>query len=125
MLTGLASALSGVIAAAIILMGARYLIDPQPAADGFAITGLCADTTPGHAWLAVKAIRDIAIGIVIAILLVNGATRLLGRLMLAVAVIPVGDGTIVVRSGGKPTTAYGVHWTTAALMLTVGVLLIA
>jgi hypothetical protein len=124
LLTDLGSVLSGVIAAAVILMGARYLIDPQPAADGFGIPGQLGDTAPGHAWLAVKAIRDIAIGIVIAILLINGASRLLGWLMLAVALVPIGDGTIVLRSGGKRTIAYGVHWATAALMLTIGALLI-
>lgn len=118
------SALSGVIAAAVILMGARYLFDPQPAADGFGIPRGSGETAPGPAWLAVKATRDIAIGIVIAILLVNGATRLLGWLMLAVALIPIADGTIVLRSGGKRAIAYGVHWTTAALMLVVSALLI-
>jgi len=45
--------------------------------------------------------------------------------MLAVAMIPIADGTIVLRSGGSRNIAYGVHWTTAALMLTVGALLIA
>ena len=124
MLTDVGSALSGVIAAATILMGARYLIDPQPAADGFGIPGRFGDTVAGPAWLAVKATRDIAIGIVIAILLINGAPRLLGWLMLVVALIPIADGTIVLRSGGNPTIAYGVHWATATLMLTVGALLI-
>jgi hypothetical protein len=101
MLTDLGSALSGVIAAAIILTGARYLFDPQPAAEGFGIPGQLGETAQGPAWLAVKAIRDIAIGIVITILLVNGSARLLGWLMLAVACVPIGDGTIVLRSGGR------------------------
>lgn len=124
MLTDLGSALSGVIAAASILMGARYLIDPQPAAAGFGIPGQFGDTAPGPAWLAVKAARDITIGIVIAILLINDAPRLLGWLMLAVALIPIGDGAIVLRSGGKKNIAYGIHWTTAAVMLTISALLI-
>lgn len=124
MLTNLGSVLSGVIAAAVILMGARYLFDPQPAADGFGIPTTSGEAAPGPAWLAVKATRDIAVGFVIAILLVNGAPRLLGWLMLAIALIPISDGTIVLRSGGKRTIAYGVHWSTAALMLAVGALLI-
>jgi hypothetical protein len=45
--------------------------------------------------------------------------------MLALALIPIADGTIVLRSGGPRKIAYGVHWTTAAVMLTVGALLIA
>jgi Domain of unknown function (DUF4267) len=119
------SALSGVIAAAIALMGARYLLDPRPAAAGFGIPGEIGAGAQGSAWLAVKATRDIALAIVIAILLINGAPRLLGWLMVAIAVIPVADGTIVLRSGGPRATAYGVHWATAAVMLIVAALLLA
>jgi hypothetical protein len=124
MLTDFGSALSGFIAIATILMGARYLVAPRPAAAGFGIPGEFGETTHGPAWLAVKATRDIAIGIVIVILLLNGAPRLLGWLMLAVAVIPIADGTIVLRSGGPQAIAYGVHWTTAALMIVVGAFLV-
>ena len=62
---------------------------------------------------------------VIAILLINGAPRLLGTLMLAIALIPIADGTIVLRSGGPKAIALGVHWATAALMLIVAALLTA
>jgi hypothetical protein len=47
--------------------------------------------------------------------------------MLAVAAIPIGDGVIVlrsVRSGGPKAIAYGIHWTTAAVMLVIAALLI-
>ena len=93
MLTTVGSALSGVIAVAITLMGARYLLDPRPAAAGFGIPGELGDTVQGSAWLAVKATRDIAMAIVIAILLINGAPRLLGSLMLTIALIPIADGS--------------------------------
>ncbi len=45
--------------------------------------------------------------------------------MLVAATVPVADGTIVLRSGGSKATALGVHWATAAIMLTVAALLIA
>ena len=45
--------------------------------------------------------------------------------MLAIALIPIADGAIVLRSGGPRTLAYGVHWATAALMLIDAALLIA
>lgn len=125
MLTTIGSSLSGVIAVAITLMGARYLLDPRLAAAGFGIPGELGDTVQGSAWLAVKATRDITVAIVIAILLVNGAPRLLGSLMLAIALIPIADGTIVLRSGGPRAIALGVHWATAALMLIIAALLIA
>lgn len=124
MLTTIGFAFSGVIAVAITLMGARYLLDPRPAAAGFGIPGEIGETAQGSAWLAVKATRDIAVAIVITILLVNGAPRLLGSLMLAVALIPIADGTIVLRNGGPKAVAFGVHWATATLMLIVAALLI-
>ncbi len=125
MLTDLGSALSGLIAAAITLMGARYVIDPEPAAAGFGIPGELGRAADGPAWLAVKASRDIVIAILIAILLINGAPRLLGWLMLAVALIPIADGTIVLRSGGPKAVACGIHWITAAIMLvSAGLLLV-
>lgn len=125
MLTTVGFALSGVIALATTLMGARYLLDPRPAAAGFGIPGELGDTTQVSAWLAVKASRDIAIAIIIAILLINGAPRLLGSLLLAIALIPTADGTIVLRSGGPKAIAFAVHWATAAVMLAVAALLIA
>jgi hypothetical protein len=124
MVTDIGSALSGLIAFATVLMGARYLVSPRPAAAGFGIPGDFAETGPGPAWLAVKATRDIAIGIIIAILLISGHPRLLAWLMLAVASIPLADGAIVLRSGGPKAVAYGVHWATAAVMVVGSVLLI-
>ena len=124
MLSDLGSILAGLIALATILMGSRYLLDPTPAAAGFGIPGARRDAASDRAWLAVKGARDIAIGIAIAALLSSGAHRQLGYLMLATATIPIADGTIVLRAGGGKAIAYGVHWTTAAVMLTTAALLI-
>ena len=125
MLSEIGTALAGLIAVATVLMGTRYLLDPEPAAAGFGIPGRFGESANGPAWLAVKASRDLAIAIVIAILLVVGAHRNLGYPMLAIALIPIADGAIVLRSGGPKALAYGVHWTTAALMLIDAALLIA
>jgi hypothetical protein len=124
MLSDLGSGLAGLLALAIILMGVRYLLDPGPAAAGFGIPGARGEAAADRAWLAVKAARDIAMGIAIAALLVNGAHRQLGYLMLAISAVPIADGTIVLRAGGPNAIAYGVHWTTAALILTAAALLI-
>ena len=124
MLSEIGSALAGLLALATILMGLRYLRDPSPAAAGFGIPG-ARGVAADRAWLAVKAARDIAIGIAFAALLADGAHRQLGYLMLAAATVPIADGTIVLRSGGPRATAFGVHWSTAALMLVVAALLIA
>jgi Domain of unknown function (DUF4267) len=125
LLNDIGSVLAGLLALAIILMGLRYLLDPTPAAAGFGIPGARATTVPDRAWLAVKAARDIAIGIAFAALLIDGTNRQLGYLVLTAATVPIADGTIVLRSGGPKAAAFGVHWATAAVMLTVAALLIA
>jgi hypothetical protein len=125
MLSQIGSALAGLLALATILMGLRYLLDPSPAATGFGIPGDHGTPVPDRAWLAVKAARDIAIGIAFAALLIDGAHRQLGYLMLAATTVPIADGTIVLRSGGPKATAFGVHWATAAVMLIVASFLIA
>lgn len=123
MLSELGTALAGLLALAIILMGSRYLVDPNPAAAGFGIPGALGEASQGAAWLAVKAVRDIAIGIAIAALVIDGAHRQLAYLMIATSLIPIADGTIVLRAGGPKAIACGIHWTTAALMLTAAALL--
>jgi hypothetical protein len=125
MLSDIGSALAGLLALATILMGLRYLLDPSPAAAGFGIPGVRGTAVPDRAWLAVKAARDIAIGIAFAVLLIDGAHRQLGYLMLAATTVPIADGTIVLRAGGPKATAFGIHWGTAAVMLSVAALLIA
>jgi len=125
MLSQIGSVLAGLLALAIILMGLRYLLDPAPAAAGFGIPGARGTAVPDRAWLAVKAARDIAIGIAFAALLIDGAHRQFGYVILAAATVPIADGTIVLRSGGPRATAFGVRWATAAVMLTVAALLIA
>ena len=125
MLNNVGSALAALVALAILLMGSRYLLDPTPAAAGFGIPSARGEAAPDRAWLAVKAARDIAIGLAIAALLINGAHRQLGYLMFATSTIPIADGTIVLRAGGPKAIAYGIHWTTAAFMLITAVLLVA
>jgi Domain of unknown function (DUF4267) len=124
MINDLGSALAGLLAVAIVLMGSRYLLDPQPAAAGFGIPGELGDAVRGPAWLAVKGSRDVAIGLAIAVLLIAGAHRPLGYLMLAAALVPVADGAIVLRAGGPRAIAFGVHWATAAVMIAGATLLI-
>jgi hypothetical protein len=125
MVSDIGAVLAGLLAIATILMGLRYLLDPSPAAAGFGIPGARGTAVADRAWLAVKAARDIAIGIALAALLIDGAHRQLGYLMLAFATVPIADGTIVLRSGGPRTTAFAVHWATAAVMLIVTAFLIA
>jgi Domain of unknown function (DUF4267) len=114
--------LSGIIALAIIVIGARFLLAPYVAAAGFGVA-----VTPHKGWdayLSVKGIRDIVYGPLAAILIINHSAHPLGWFMLAAAIIPLTDGAIVLRHGGSRATAFGVHGATAVVMLiTSGLLL--
>ncbi|WP_055691809.1 DUF4267 domain-containing protein [Streptomyces prasinus] len=123
MLTDVATVLAGLIGAGIIFMGARAFWAPQ-AAVGFGIPDTPTEDRSFRAWLAVKAVRDMASGLFIFVLLVGGSSHLLGWFMLAATVIPVGDALIVLRSNGPKAAAYGIHGATAAVMLVISVLLL-
>jgi uncharacterized protein DUF4267 len=122
MLTIIGSVIAGLIAAGIIILGARYVWTPQ-AAVAFGIPRAPVTDQAFRSWVRVKGVRDIASGVFIAILLGYGSAHLLGWFMLAAAFIPVGDATIVLRSGGPRYATYGIHAATAAVML-VGALLL-
>jgi hypothetical protein len=125
MLTTTAHVLAGLIGAGIAFIGLRGLLAPDSAA-GFGIPDTPTGAASFRAWLAVKAVRDIASGVFVFILIANGSDRLLSWFMLAAALIPLGDAVIVLRSGGPKWAAYGVHGATAAVMAAISaVLLIA
>ncbi|UMB69477.1 DUF4267 domain-containing protein [Mycobacterium paraterrae] len=116
--------LAGLLAAAIIFIGARFLVAPRVAAAGY---GVLPDIDqPGvRAYLNVKGIRDITTGIVVIVVMTARTPQLVGWVMLAATIIPIVDATIVLRSGGPKSTAYGVHGGTAVVMLVTTALLLA
>ncbi|HYZ69341.1 MAG TPA: DUF4267 domain-containing protein [Mycobacterium sp.] len=117
--------LAGLLAAAIIFVGARFLVAPRVAAAGYGVLPDLDQPSAG-AYLSVKGIRDIATGLFVIILMTAGATHLVGWVMLAATIIPVVDGAIVLRNGGSKSIAWGVHGGTAVVMLiTVALLLIS
>ncbi|WP_081845116.1 DUF4267 domain-containing protein [Mycolicibacterium aromaticivorans] len=123
MITTIGYTLSGLIAAGIIVIGARFVLAPRVAAAGY---GVPADPDQGAvgAYLSVKGVRDIASGLVVIVLLVAGATHLLGWMLVAATVIPVADAVIVHRSGGPKSISLGIHGATAAVMLVTAALLL-
>ncbi|MEO3799300.1 DUF4267 domain-containing protein [Nonomuraea sp. B1E8] len=123
MLTNVATVLAGLVGVGVIVMGVRALWAPQGAA-GFGIPDTPTEDRTFRAWLAVKAVRDMASGLFILILLAGGSSHLLGWVMLAATVIPVGDALIVLHNNGPKAAAYGVHGATAAVMLVISVLLL-
>jgi hypothetical protein len=115
--------LAGLIAAAIIFIGARFLVAPRIAAAGYGVQPDLSQPAVG-AYLSVKGIRDIASGLFVAILLVAGATHLAGWVILAATIIPIADAIIVLTHGGPKSIAFGVHGVTAAVMLVTAALLL-
>ena len=125
MLTRIGYGLSGLLGAVIIVIDARFLAAPQAAAAAYGIT-----TEQGGAasdpYLAAKGVRDIAAsGIVMFVLLAAGEPHILGRYVAAAGSIPIGDAIIVLRGNGPKAIAYGVHGTTAAVMLATAALLLS
>jgi hypothetical protein len=115
--------LAALLAAAIVFIGARFLVAPGIAAVGYGVP-----TDPNRsevrAYLSVKGVRDIATGLFVAILLVDNATHLAGWVMLAATLIPIADAAIVLRHGGAKPIAYGVHGGTAVVLLLTAALLL-
>ncbi|MGA5464899.1 DUF4267 domain-containing protein [Mycobacterium sp. NPDC050041] len=122
-LTTVAYVLAGLIAAAIIVIGARFLVAPRAAAAGYGVQPDLDQRSTG-AYLSVKGIRDIASGLFVVILMVAGVTHLLGWIILAATIIPIADAAIVLANGGPKSIAWGVHGLTAAVMVTTSALLL-
>ena len=117
-------ALSGLIAVAIVFIGARFLWDPAAASGAFGIANSPSRSTGFTAWLAVKGARDIVSGLFVFLLMANGSPRLLGEFWLVASLIPFGDAAIVLRSGGSRTAAFGIHGLTALAIIVAGAILI-
>ena len=115
--------LAGLIATAIVFIGARFIVAPRVAAAGYGVQPDLGQPS-ASAYLSVKGVRDIASGLFIFILMVAGATHLLGWAILAATIIPLADATIVLGNGGPKSIALGVHGLTAVVMLMTSALLL-
>ena len=106
----------------IAFIGVRFLIVPGPAAAGYGVPAK-ADGDP--AYLAVKGVRDLSLGIIGLALLAFAGARAEAWFMLGAALIPLGDMLIVLRHGGTKAVAFGIHFATAVVVLLAAALLFA
>jgi hypothetical protein len=106
----------------ILFIGARFLLQPRPAAAGYGVPG---KPDGDAAYLAVKGLRDLTFGVVGLALLIFAGARAEAWFMLAVAIVPFGDTLIVLRHGGTRAVAYGIHFATAVVVLISAALLFA
>ena len=115
--------LAVLIAVGIIVIGWFYLLSPERILGSFGLKPPASDAAT-RAWLRPKGIRDIASGLVVLTMMLAADTRLVGIALLVEAIIPFGDMSIILVSGGRKTTAFSVHGLTCAVMVVSGLLLI-
>lgn len=115
--------LAALMAAAIIVIGWLYVASPTRILGGFGLKPPAPDADT-HAWLRLKGIRDIASGLLVLTLMLTAERRLVGIAVLIFAIIPFGDMSVVLASGGSKSQALSIHGVTCAVMLAVGLVLI-
>jgi hypothetical protein len=115
--------LAVLIAAGIIVIGCFYLASPQRVSGSFGLKPPAPDADT-RAWLRLKGIRDVASGLVVLTTMLTTDSRLVGIALLVFAIVPFGDMSIILGSGGRKAAAFSVHGFTCAVMLVVGLLLI-
>ena len=115
--------LAVLIALGIIVIGCFYLASPERISGTFGLKPPASDADT-LAWLRPKGIRDVASGFVVLTMMVTADRRLVGVTLLVYAIIPLGDMSIVLGSGGSKLRAFSIHGVTCAVMLVVGLLLI-
>ena len=115
--------LAVLVSVGIVVIGCFYVISPQRILGGFGLK----PPAPGpdtRAWLRLKGIRDVASGFAVLTLMLTTDSRTVGIVLLVFAIIPFGDMSNILVSGGRKVTALSVHGVTCTVMLFAGLLLI-
>jgi hypothetical protein len=115
--------LAALLALGIIVIGCFYLVSPERISGTFGLKPPASDPDT-RSWLRLKGIRDVAAGLVLLAMMLAAERRLVGITVLVEAIIPLGDMSIILGSGGSKSRAFSVHGVTCAVMLVVGLLLI-
>jgi Domain of unknown function (DUF4267) len=115
--------LAALVAVGIIVIGCFYLVSPQRVSGTFGLKPPASDADT-RAWLRLKGNRDVVAGLVVLTMMLAADRRLVGMALLVEAIIPFGDMSIILGSGGSKSRALSIHGVTCALMLVVGLLLI-
>jgi hypothetical protein len=123
MYNAIALTLAVLVSVGIIVIGCLYLVSPERILGGFGLKPPAADADT-RAWLRLKGIRDIASGLAVLTLMLTTNNRTVGIVFLVFALIPFGDMSNILVSGGRKVTAFSVHGVTCAVMLFAGLVLI-
>jgi hypothetical protein len=115
--------LAALISVGIIVIGCFYLLSPERILGSFGLKPPATDADT-RAWLRLKGIRDVASGLVVLTMMLTTDSRTVGIVLLVLAIIPFGDMSNILGSGGRKATAFSVHGVTCAVMLVAGLFLI-
>jgi hypothetical protein len=115
--------LAALMAVAIIVIGCFYLISPERMTGSFGLKPPASDADT-RSWLRLKGIRDVASGLVVLTMMLTADGRSVGTALIVLAIVPLGDMSIVLGSGGSKSKAFSIHGVTCAVMVVVGLLLI-
>ena len=121
MVSAILLSLAALIAVGVIVIGCFYLVSPGRITGSFGLKPPASDADT-RAWLRLKGIRDVASGLVVLTMMLTADRRSLGIALLAFSIIPFGDMSIVLGSGGSKSRAFSIHGVTCAVMLVVGLL---
>ncbi len=119
MLTFTAYGLAIVLDLFVVFIGARFLLQPEPAATGYGVPA------KPSAYLTVKGSRDLGYGLLGLALIAFAGAHAAAWCMLVAALLPLGDTLIVLRNGGTKAVAFGIHFATAVVVLVSAALLFA
>ena len=106
-----------------MVIGCFYVVSPQRISGRFGLKAPASDSATS-AWLRLKGIRDIASGLAVLTLMLMTGSRTVGLVLLVFSIIPFGDMSNILVSGGRKATAFSVHGVTCAVMLFAVLLLI-
>jgi hypothetical protein len=114
---------AALMAVGIIVIGCFYVVSPERMTGSFGLKPPASDADT-RAWLRLKGIRDVVSGLVVLTLMLTTDTRTVGIALLVEAIVPLGDMSNVLGSGGSKSAAFSIHGVTCAVMLVVGLFLI-
>jgi hypothetical protein len=114
--------LAAVLGVAVIAMGTAYLLAPVTNAKGFGLPEWPEGALA--AWLNIKGVRDLGMGVAILVLLATAGPHAMGWYLLVSALVPIGDAIVVLRHRGSKALAYGMHGATALVVIAVAAVLL-
>jgi len=111
---------AAVVALAIIVIGSLYVSKPRGATRSFGLP-LPEEGPNIAAWLRLKGVRDIASGLAVLAMMAWGGSRMVGIVLFAEALIPIGDMSVILAAKGSARAALGIHGLTALVMILAAV----